>query len=94
MLFDSISHSLTVTFQKWESTVLQLHDNTLQDWQHGSDVQKEQYDWLREGGGMNGMKWIKHAELNVNALKIIICMYNKRHDGGGLSCLREQSVKA
>lgn len=51
-----------VTSQKWEGTVLQLHDNTLQDWQHGRNVQKEQDDWLTEGGrqkggsGMNSMK--------------------------------------
>lgn len=40
-----------VTSQEWEGTVLQLHDNTLQDRQHGCDVQKEQDDWLAEGGG-------------------------------------------
>lgn len=37
-----------ITSQKWEGAVLQLHDNTFQDWQHGSDVQKDQDDWLPE----------------------------------------------
>lgn len=34
------------TFQKWEGTVLQFHDNTFQNRQHGCNVQKEQDDWL------------------------------------------------
>lgn len=56
-----------VTSQKGEGTVLQLHDNTIQDWQHGRNVQKEQDDWLGEvGSGMNGMRWMKHTELNSN----------------------------
>lgn len=36
-----------VTFQKWEGTVLQLHDNAFQDGQHGRDVQQDQDDGLR-----------------------------------------------
>lgn len=61
----SIGHFLNhylVTSQKWEGAVLQLHDNTFQDWQHGCNVQKEQGDGLEYGGGrevdgmMNGMR--------------------------------------
>lgn len=50
------------TFQKWDGTVLQLHDNTFQNWKHGSDVQKEQDDWLTGAGGSREfMEWdIKH----------------------------------
>lgn len=40
-----------ITFQKRESTVLQLHDNTIQDGQHGRNVQKEQHDGLAEEAG-------------------------------------------
>lgn len=48
MLFKQMffSESRAFTSQKREGTVLQLHDNTFQNWKHGSNVQKEQDDWL------------------------------------------------
>lgn len=42
-----------ITFQKREGTVLQLHDYTFQDRQHGGNVQQQQDDWLPEEKGNN-----------------------------------------
>lgn len=38
-----------VTFQKWEGTVLQFHNNTLQDWHHRCNVQEDKDEGLKIG---------------------------------------------
>ena len=42
---------IIVTLQQWEGTVLQLHDNAIQDRQHWWNVQKEQDEGLVVGPG-------------------------------------------
>lgn len=42
------------TLQKWESTILQLHNHAVQHWQHGRDVQQDQDNRL--------IKKITHTE--------------------------------
>lgn len=46
MIQTGVNTQWFLTPQKWEGAILQLHDNSVQHWQHGGDVQQDQDDWL------------------------------------------------
>lgn len=46
-----------LTPQQWEGAVLQLHDDSIQHWQHGRDVQQDQDDWLKNKKNNKGITW-------------------------------------
>ena len=60
-------HSTLITFEESESTVLQLHADTLQAVHHHWDIEQGQDHWLEEGQGRGG------KERCVRGVYVCVC---------------------